>query len=196
MEASISFLDSARKQFLYYKTLGEKAIAQLEPEQLFIAVNEDTNSIAVIVNHMAGNMLSRWTDFLASDGEKPWRDRDSEFEDLLQSKEEVLALWEKGWQCLFDALDALQPGQLTQIIYIRNEGHTVVEAINRQLAHYPYHVGQIVFYAKQLKASAWDSLSIPKNKSKNYNADKFAKDKIIKHFTDDELEKFKDDLTH
>lgn len=193
MDANISFLDSARKQFLYYKTLGEKAIAQLEPQQLFIAVNEDTNSIAVIVKHMAGNMLSRWTDFLTSDGEKDWRDRDAEFENTLQNKDEVLALWEKGWQCLFDALDALQPEQLTEIIYIRNEGHTVAEAINRQLAHYPYHVGQIVFYAKQLKTSAWDSLSIPKNKSKNYNADKFAKDKIIRHFTDDELEKFKDD---
>lgn len=192
MDANTSYLDSAKKQFLYYKTLGEKAIAQLEPEQLFVSVNQDTNSIAVIVNHMAGNMLSRWTDFLTSDGEKDWRDRDAEFEQVLQNKTEVMALWEKGWQCLFDALDALQPEQMMQIIYIRNEGHTVIEAINRQLAHYPYHVGQIVFYAKQLKISGWDSLSIPKSQSKNYNADKFSKEKIIKHFTDDELEKFKD----
>lgn len=192
MEMNHSFLDSAKKQFRYYKTLGEKAMAQLEPEQLFVAVNDDTNSIAVIVKHVAGNMLSRWTDFLTSDGEKDWRDRDAEFENTLETKEDVLALWEKGWQCLFAALDDLKPGQMMQIIYIRNEGHTVVEAINRQLAHYPYHVGQIVFYAKQLKNSEWDSLSIPRNKSKSYNADKFAKDKIIKHFTDDELDKWKD----
>lgn len=186
-----SFLDSAKKQFVYYKTLGDKAMAQLEPEQWFVAANDDTNSIAIIVKHMAGNMLSRWTDFLTSDGEKEWRDRDSEFENTLESKEAILALWDKGWQCLFDALDSLQPEQMMQIIYIRNEGHTVVEAINRQLAHYPYHVGQIVFYAKQLKNSEWDSLSIPKNKSKSYNADKFSKDKIIRHFTDDELDKLK-----
>lgn len=190
---SKSYLESAGKQFQYYKMLGEKAMAQLEPGQLFVAVNDDTNSIAVIVNHMAGNMLSRWTDFLTSDGEKDWRDRDAEFENTVQTKEEVLATWEKGWQCLFDALDGLQPEQLMQIIYIRNEGHTVVEAINRQLAHYPYHVGQIVFYAKQLKTSAWDSLSIPRNQSGNYNADKFAKEKIIRHFTDGELQKFKDE---
>lgn len=189
-----SFLDSAIKQFKYYKALGEKAMAQLEPEQLFVAVNDDTNSIAVIVKHMAGNMLSRWTDFLTADGEKPWRDRDAEFENTAQTKEEVFACWEKGWQCLFAALENLKPEQMTQIIYIRNEGHTVVEAINRQLAHYPYHVGQMVFYAKQLKNSAWESLSIPKNNSKNYNADKFSKEKIIRHFTDEELKKFNDDL--
>lgn len=187
-----SYLDSARKQFQYYKMLGDKAMAQLEPEQLFVAVNDDTNSIAVIVKHMAGNMLSRWTDFLETDGEKDWRDRDAEFENTIQTKQQVLEAWEKGWQCLFGALDRLKPEQLMQIIYIRNEGHTVVEAINRQLAHYPYHVGQIVFYAKQLKHSAWDSLSIPKNSSKSYNADKFSKDKLIRHFTDEELKKFKD----
>jgi len=189
-----SFLDSATKQFLYYKALGEKAMAQLEPEQLSVSVNEDTNSIAVIVKHMAGNMLSRWTDFLTSDGEKEWRDRDAEFENTLETAAEIMALWQKGWQCLFDALAGLQPEQMTDIIYIRNEGHTVVEAINRQLAHYPYHVGQIVFYAKQLKASEWDSLSIPKNKSNTYNVGKFSKEKIIRHFTDEELKKFNDDL--
>ena len=194
MELSASYLDSSIKQFLYYKALGEKAIAQLEPSQLFVAVNADTNSIAVIVKHIAGNMLSRWTDFLTSDGEKDWRDRDAEFENTLQSKEEVLALWQKGWQCLFDALNNLKPEQMTNIVYIRNEGHTVVEAINRQLAHYPYHIGQIVFYAKQLKNADWDSLSIPKNSSKRYNTDKFSKEKIIRHFTDGELRKFNEDL--
>lgn len=189
MEMNNSYLESVKKQFLYYKTIGEKAIEQLEPQQLFIAVNEDTNSIATIIQHISGNMLSRWTDFLTTDGEKEWRNRDSEFETVLQTKEEVLACWNKGWTCFLNALDSLTPEQLTTIIYIRNEGYTVVEAINRQLAHYPYHIGQIVFYAKMLKQSEWNSLSIPKNKSNSYNADKFAKEKSIKNFTDDELNK-------
>ncbi|MBA9072094.1 hypothetical protein GGR22_000220 [Flavobacterium gossypii] len=187
MEANSHFLESAKKQFLYYKTLGEKAIHQLEDEQLFVALNEDTNSIATIVKHLHGNMLSRWTDFLTSDGEKDWRKRDDEFVDTYQSKEELLEKWNEAWDCLFNALNPLQPEQLTDIIYIRNEGHTVVEAINRQLAHYPYHIGQIVFYAKLLKKTEWDSLSIPKNKSGDYNAAKFSKEKSIKNFTDDEL---------
>jgi hypothetical protein len=189
MEINNNYLESVKKQFLYYKALGEKAMHQLEPEQLFVSANEDTNSIAVIVKHLAGNMLSRWTDFLTSDGEKEWRNRDGEFENTIKSKEELLALWDKGWNCLFNALNPLTNDQLTSIIYIRNEGHTVMEAINRQLAHYPYHVGQIVFYAKILKKSDWNSLSIPKNKSKSYNDDKFSKEKSIKNFTDDELNK-------
>ncbi|WP_426485767.1 DUF1572 family protein [Flavobacterium sp. 2] len=191
MSTDSFYLESAKKQFLYYKMLGEKAIDQLEPQQLFIALNEDTNSIATIIKHISGNMLSRWTDFLTSDGEKEWRNRDSEFENDLQSKEEVLEIWKKGWDCLENALESLKPEQLSDIIYIRNEGHTVIEAINRQLAHYPYHVGQIVFYAKQLKNTSWESLSIPKNKSGNYNAEKFAKEKEIKNFTDDELKRLK-----
>lgn len=191
MNASESYLESIKKQFLYYKTLGEKAIAQLEPEQLFVTVNEDTNSIATIVKHLSGNMLSRWTDFLTTDGEKEWRNRDDEFENDIQSKDEVMVTWEKGWKCLFDALNSLQPNQLSDIIYIRNEGHTVIEAINRQLAHYPYHVGQIVFYAKQLKNSSWQSLSIPRKESNNYNAIKFVQEKEIKNFTDEELKKLK-----
>ncbi|SHG17581.1 DUF1572 family protein [Flavobacterium defluvii] len=191
MSADNSYLESVKKQFLYYKMLGEKAMDQLEPEQLFVSINEDTNSIATIIKHISGNMLSRWTDFLTSDGEKKWRNRDAEFENDLKSKEEVVEVWNKGWNCLENALESLKPEQLTDIIYIRNEGHTVIEAINRQLAHYPYHVGQIVFYAKQLKTSEWNSLSIPKNKSGNYNAEKFAKEKEIKNFTDDELKKLK-----
>ncbi|KLT70051.1 DUF1572 family protein [Flavobacterium sp. ABG] len=191
MDATESYLESVKKQFLYYKILGEKAMAQLEPEQLFTAINEDTNSIATIIKHISGNMLSRWTDFLTTDGEKEWRNRDAEFENDLQSKEEVLAVWNKGWDCFLTTLENLKPEQLSQIIYIRNEGHTVIEAINRQLAHYPYHIGQIVFYAKQLKKDDWNSLSIPKNKSGNYNAEKFAKEKEIKNFTDDELKKLK-----
>jgi hypothetical protein len=191
MKTSSTYLESAKKQFLYYKTLGEKAMEQIEPEQLFSAVNEDSNSIATIVKHLSGNMLSRWTDFLNSDGEKEWRNRDAEFENDLESKEALLASWNKGWECLFDALNKLKPKQLSQIIYIRNEGHTVVEAINRQLAHYPYHVGQIVFYAKQVKHSNWASLSIPKNKSNSYNKDKFAQEKSIRNFTDEELKRLK-----
>lgn len=189
MEATNSYLESVKKQFLYYKNIGEKAINQLDPEQLFVAINDDTNSIANIVKHLSGNMLSRWTNFLTTDGEKEWRNRDGEFENILTTKDEVLTIWNSGWECFFGALNSIQPDQLTQIIYIRNEGHTVIEAINRQLAHYPYHIGQIVFYAKQLKNSEWDSLSIPRNKSNSYNKDKFGKEKKIQNFTDDELKK-------
>mgnify|MGYP003493752380 FL=1 len=189
MEANVSYLESVKKQFLYYKMLGEKAFEQLEPEQLFVSVNENTNSIAVIVKHLSGNMLSRWTDFLTTDGEKEWRNRDDEFEDSIQTKEELMAFWNKGWDCFTNTLNSLETNHLSQIIYIRNEGHTVIEAINRQLAHYPYHIGQIVFYAKLLKSGEWNSLSIPKNKSNSYNADKFSKEKTIKNFTDEELKR-------
>ena len=185
------FLDSAKKQFEYYKMLGEKTFLQLSDEQLFRQLNEESNSIATIVKHLWGNMLSRWTDFLTTDGEKEWRNRDGEFNDSIKTKEELLETWNKGWNCFFDAINDLKPEQLWTIIYIRNEGHTVIEAINRQLAHYPYHVGQIVFYAKMLKKSDWNSLSIPKNKSIDYNADKFSKEKSIRNFTDDELNKLK-----
>lgn len=189
METNHIYLESVKKQMLYYKTIAEKAMEQLEDEQLFFSANEDTNSIAVIIKHMAGNMLSRWTDFLTSDGEKQWRNRDGEFETETTSKIALLQLWDSGWNCFFTAINDLQPEQLSQIIYIRNEGQTVIDAINRQLAHYPYHIGQIVFYAKMLKKSEWTSLSIPKNKSNDYNADKFSKDKSLKHFTDEELKK-------
>ena len=185
MEANAKYLESIKKQFLYYKSLGEKTFDQLEPEQLFIATNENTNSIAVIVKHLAGNMISRWTDFLTTDGEKEWRNRDEEFNEFIVTKEELLLLWQKGWDVFFKTIDSLKPEQLLEIIYIRNEGHTVMEAINRQLAHYPYHVGQIVFYGKLLKKGEWTSLSIPKNDSNSYNAEKFSKEKSIKHFTDD-----------
>ena len=188
------YLESIKKQFLYYKTLGEKAMEQLEPEQLFISVNEDTNSIAVIVKHLSGNMISRWTNFLTSDGEKEWRNRDGEFDDSHlhgNDKGKLMNIWNKGWDCFFNTINSLTSEQLETIIYIRNEGHTVIEAINRQLAHYPYHIGQIVFYAKMLKQTEWNSLSIPKNKSNSYNTDKFSKEKSIKNFTDDELDKLK-----
>ncbi|WP_430400384.1 DUF1572 family protein [Flavobacterium sp.] len=189
METSNIYLISVKKQMLYYKTIAEKALDQLEDEQLFISVNDDTNSIATIMNHMVGNMLSRWTDFLTTDGEKEWRTRDAEFENPIVTKEELLNNWNKGWDCFFNAINGLKPEQLSQIIYIRNEGQTALDAINRQLAHYPYHIGQIVFYAKMIKKTEWTSFSIPKNKSNEYNADKFSKEKTNKHFTDDELKK-------
>jgi hypothetical protein len=189
METTNSYLESVKKQFLYYKILGEKAMEQLGPEQLFVSINEETNSIATIVKHLSGNMLSRWTNFLTSDGEKEWRNRDNEFVDTIKTKEELLAIWNKGWDCFLDALNGLEADQLSSIIYIRNEGHTVIEAINRQLAHYPYHIGQMVFYAKILKNGEWSSLSIPKNKSISYNSEKFSKEKSIQHFTDEELKR-------
>jgi len=191
MEINRNYLESVYKQMLYYKTLAEKAMEQIHEDQLFVTYNENSNSIAVIVKHLAGNMLSRWTDFFTTDGEKEWRNRDAEFENDFNSKEELIAFWNKGWDVFLTTLQSLQPDDLTKIIYIRNQGHTVVDAINRQLAHYPYHVGQIVFYAKLLKETEWNSLSIPKNKSKDYNADKFSQEKSIKHFTDDELKNLK-----
>ena len=191
MDATTPYLESVKKQFLYYKMLGEKAIEQLEEEQLFVSANEDSNSIAVIVKHLSGNMLSRWTDFLTTDGEKETRNRDSEFENTLETKEQLLAIWDAGWKCFLETLDSLQTDHLSQIIYIRNEGHTVIEAINRQLAHYPYHIGQIVFYAKKKKKGEWNSLSIPKNKSNNYNDAKFAQEKSMKNFTEEEFRRFK-----
>lgn len=184
-----AYLDSVGKQMAYYKQLGDKALAQIDDDKLFWQYNEDSNSIATIVKHIWGNMLSRWTDFLTTDGEKPWRDRDGEFDQTATTRAEVLAQWEVGWACFFAAFNALQPKDLETIIYIRNQGHTVAEAINRQLAHYPYHIGQIVFLAKMLATTAWQSLSIPKASSKEYNAEKFAVPKEKTHFTDEFLKK-------
>lgn len=178
------YLLSSKKLFAYYKKLGDDAMAQIVDEKLFFQPNEDSNSIAIIVQHLAGNMLSRWTDFMTTDGEKEWRNRDVEFETTITKKDELIAFWNKGWQCLFDALDPLIENDLDTIIYIRNEGHTVLEAINRQLAHYPYHVGQLVFLAKMLTDNEWKSLSIPKNKSQQYNQEKFSKEKGNSFFTD------------
>ena len=160
----MDYLSSVKKQFLYYKTLGEKAIEQLEEPQLFFQRNEDSNSIAMIIKHLAGNMLSRWTDVLTTDGEKSWRNRDNEFLNDLTTKASVMDLWNKGWICFFNAIDSFRSSDLDTIIYIRNEGHTLMEAINRQLAHYSYHVGQITYLCKLLKDSEWNSLSIPKKK--------------------------------
>jgi hypothetical protein len=187
-----SYLESVIKQMAYYKMLGEKTFQQIPEEKLFWQYNEDSNSIAIIVKHLWGNMLSRWTDFLTADGEKEWRDRESEFENDLTSRQEVLNKWNEGWDCFLNTLKSLTPEDLGKTIYIRNQGHTVLEAINRQLAHYPYHIGQIVFIGKMVCENGWTSLSIPKGKSSAFNQDKFSKPKHQAHFTDEFLDSKKE----
>jgi len=171
---SNNYLQSAIQQFEYYKSLGDKTFLQIAPENLFWQYNDDSNSIAVIINHLYGNMLSRWTDFLTSDGEKEWRNRDKEFLNEVTTKEELLQRWEAGWECLFDALHSITEADLDKEILIRNQKHTIAEAINRQLAHYPYHIGQIVFLGKMLSNNNWKSLSIPKGQSDAFNSKMFS----------------------
>ena len=185
---SENYLESVIKQFEYYRWLGEKALEQVPDAALNWQYNNGSNSIAIIVNHLAGNMLSRWTDFLTTDGEKSWRNRDIEFENTHQSREELEAKWKAGWECLLSTLRSLTTEDLARIIYIRNQGHTVMEAINRQLAHYPYHIGQIVFVAKMVTDQHWKCLSIPKSGSDGYNAEKFAVEKARVHFTKEYLD--------
>lgn len=182
--ANKNFLESVIKLFIHYKSLGDKTFDQLSIEELQWRPNEASNSIAIIVHHMSGNMLSRWTDFLTSDGEKPWRDREAEFEKGYESKQAMMDAWNKGWSCLIAALEALKPEDLERIIYIRNEGQTVIEAIHRQLAHYSSHIGQIMYLGKEIKNNDWVSLSISKGGSKQYNEDKFSKPQERKHFTE------------
>ncbi len=181
-----NYLEDVKKQFAYYKQLGEKTFAQLDDDKaLFWQFNEASNSIAIIVQHLWGNMLSRWTNFLTEDGEKPWRQRDLEFEAVITNRAEMMTKWEEGWQCLFEALDSIKEEHYNQLVYIRNQGHTLVEAINRQMAHYAYHVGQLVFLGKMLKDNDWQSLTIPKGQSASFNQEKFAQPKDRGHFTDD-----------
>lgn len=180
-----SYLSSSIKQFEYYKSLGDKTINQLSIEELKQEFVKESNSISIIVKHIVGNMLSRWTNFLTEDGEKEWRHRDTEFVDTFETKDALVDYWNKGWSCLFKAIKPLNNKDLERIIYIRNQGHTVTEAINRQLAHYSYHIGQIVFLGKLLKGTDWVSLSIPKGNSVTYNQEKFSKEKGRRHFTDD-----------
>ncbi|MDP9078227.1 MAG: DUF1572 domain-containing protein [Bacteroidota bacterium] len=170
-----NYLSSIKKQFRYYQSVGDRAIAHVTEAQMHWQYNPESNSIAIIIKHIAGNSISRWTDFLTSDGEKEWRDRDEEFEDTASSKEELIALWNKGWQCMYNAIDPLTDDDLLYTIYIRNEPHTVIEAINRQLAHVPYHIGQIVFIAKMVSGENWNSLTIPKGQSNAFNNNKFSK---------------------
>jgi hypothetical protein len=181
------YLSGIVKQFQYYKLLGDKTFNQLDEKALFHQINSESNSIAIIVNHLNGNMLSRWTNFLLEDGEKEWRERDEEFKDVIRSKDELVQKWEEGWICLFDALASVNNENYTQTVYIRNMGHSIIEAINRQLAHYAYHVGQIVFIGKALKGNEWESLSIARGASETYNKLKFSQEKGKRHFTDDYL---------
>lgn len=183
-----NYLESVKKQFAYYKMLGSKTFEQVEDQDLFWQYNPESNSIAITVNHIWGNMKSRWTDFLTSDGEKTWRNRDREFEDVIKTRKDLEEAWEDGWQCVFNALDSINEENFSQEVYIRNQGHSIVEAVNRQLAHYAYHIGQIVYIGRMIKGSEWKSLSIPKGKSKDFNKEKFAKEKHKAHFTDEFLE--------
>ncbi len=168
-----SYLASITDRFQYYKSLGEKAMAQLSEEEIFRKIDPYSNSIAVIVKHLWGNMRSRWTDFLSSDGEKEWRNRETEFDNDLSGINELTSKWEEGWEILFHAIRQLSEDQLESIVKIRNEDHTVIEAINRQLAHYSYHIGQMVYVARMIKGENWQSLSIPKGGSENFNKKMF-----------------------
>jgi len=178
MSASLGteYLQTTIKRLRYYKELGEKTFEQLSETELHFAPNAASNSIATIIQHMAGNMLSRWTNFLTEDGEKPWRQRDAEFEVHEYSKQQLLEMWQKGWACFLDALTTLTENDLLKTIYIREEPLLVIDAINRQLAHYPYHVGQIIYIGKIIRDSGWQSLSIEKGKSEVYNKSDGIKD--------------------
>ncbi|MDR6465770.1 DUF1572 family protein [Chryseobacterium sediminis] len=159
------------KRFEYYKSLGDKTFGQLTDEQMFWQYNDESNSIAIIVKHLAGNMLSRWTNFLTEDGEKSWRNRDGEFVNTFTTKEQVLDFWEQGWECFFDALEKINDDNLYSTTYIRGEAHPVIDAVLRQLAHYPYHIGQIVYIAKMIKNEDWNTLSIARNRSQEFNTE-------------------------
>jgi hypothetical protein len=166
---SFNYLESVKKYFRQQRSLGDKTIEQLSEENLLWQFNKNSNSIAVIVQHLWGNMLSRWTNFLTEDGEKEWRDRDTEFETVIKTKDELLTKWNAGWDCVFNALNSLSEEDISKTIYIRKEPHNVGDAINRQLAHYSNHVGQIVYIGKMILDDQWNSLSIPKGNSKEFN---------------------------
>jgi hypothetical protein len=165
-----NYFEDAISSLKAYKKLADEAIAQLKDEELFVTLDDEANSVAVIMKHMAGNMFSRWTDFLTSDGEKPDRNRDMEFViEANTTKDEVLDYWERGWACVFAAIEPLTPQDFEKKVMIRGEEHTIVQAINRQLMHYAYHIGQIVFLAKHFRSKDWSSLSIPRNQSAQFN---------------------------
>ncbi len=167
------YTDNLRKLFRNYKTLSERAMAQLDDQEMHWRKDEHSNNVATLAKHMAGNMISRFTNFLTEDGEKSWRNRESEFDDDFSSREQLMAYWEKGWQCLFDAIEPLTDEDLDRTVKIRNEPHTVLEALNRQLTHYAYHTGQIVYIAKMLKGAEFQSLSIPRGQSDAFNEELF-----------------------
>lgn len=169
-EVEKHFLEEVRRQFRGHKRVGEGAIAQLKDDELFVAIDQESNSVAILVKHLAGNMHSRFTDLLTSDGEKPDRHRDQEFELAPNTtREELMRAWEQGWTLVFSAVGSLKPDDVMRTVYIRQEPHTVLQALNRALAHYAFHVGQIVFLAKHLRASEWKTLSVPRGKSEEFN---------------------------
>ncbi|MBP6431211.1 MAG: DUF1572 family protein [Ferruginibacter sp.] len=169
MSLASHFLNFTITRVSYYKTLGDKTFEQLNEQDFHFMPNAESNSIAIIIQHMAGNMLSRWTNFLTTDGEKEWRNRDTEFEEQTLNKEQLLALWNKGWDCFLGTLQSLTEDDLLKTITIRTEPLLVVDAIQRQMAHYPYHVGQIVYLGRLIKQQNWKNLSIPKGNSQQYN---------------------------
>lgn len=183
-----NYLLSSRKQFEYYKMLGERTFDQLSEEDFFWQYNEESNSIAIIIKHLWGNMMSRWTDFLTTDGEKKWRSREAEFEADIKHVNVLLGKWKEGWECVFTALDSINEENFETPIFIRNQEHTIVEAINRQVGHYTYHIGQIVYIGRMLKGKEWKNLSIPRGKSKEFNQMKFSKPPARDHFTTEFLD--------
>ncbi len=184
-----SFLSNSITMFTYYKTLGDKTFEQLSEERMFWQSSKHDNSIALIVKHMWGNMMSRWTNLFTEDGEKEWRRREEEFQlEDIQTKEEVLNLWEEGWSCLFSALNNIEPANYQQLIYIRSKGHTILEAVQRQLTHYSYHVGQIVYLGKMIQGQHWESLSIAKGDSKKFTENSQSKGQRREHFTQEQFD--------
>ena len=170
MDSAAHYLDEARRQLRGHKRMGERAMSQLRDEDLFVTIDPESNSVAILVKHLAGNMRSRFTDFLTSDGEKPDRFRDREFEvSGASTRAEVMRWWHDGWACVLAAIDALTADDVMRIVTIRGEPHTVLQAINRQIAHYAQHIGQIVFLAKHLRSSQWQTLSIPRGRSEEFN---------------------------
>ena len=175
MDLAAHYLEEAARQLRGHKRMAEGAMSQLGDQELFRTIDPESNSVAIIVKHLAGNMRSRFTDFLTSDGEKPTRHRDTEFViDARTTRADVMSWWEQGWQAVFDTLSSLKPADVTRTVTIRNEPHTVLQAINRQIAHYAQHIGQIVFLAKHLKGSEWKTLSVPRGKSEELNAGKLS----------------------
>lgn len=170
---SKEYLRVVKEDFKKYKSLGDKTFSQLNEEEFHFRSDEENNSIAIIIQHLSGNMHSRFSNFLSTDGEKTSRNRDSEFEEQNLSKDELLQKWNSGWEVMINALNSLRPDDLTKTVMIRNEPHSVIEALNRQVTHYAYHVGQIVLLAKQLKKSGWKTLSVPKGDSEKFNKEKF-----------------------
>ena len=169
LKFTTSYLEDSLAIFRYYKKLAEGAMEQVSDEQLFAALDEEMNSIAIIVKHMAGNMRSRWTGFLTSDGEKPDRNRDTEFVAPPSTRGDLMQVWNDGWERIFQALEPLSNKDLEREVFIRGEAHSVMQAISRQIAHYAYHCGQIVFLAKHLQAKQWKALTVPRGKSEDFN---------------------------